>query len=234
MVVKCAHLKVFCHVGAWRGRAFSTFVYHCDVIARAQRCTLQGRWRWLKGGENDLNADNSASKIIWFDRYDLNDCGKMETDLVFVSGAMGWTRHHALVGLPGSALRAEWRAAPLLRGGASDHSSWRNNVINSYSHTLSLVLVVTCGPAAVLSTFSHGAATDMVTGTGYSGVQLSFCLVLLSTDGTAGQWGGCVSVACPMYSLNLYARYLLCDFILLTFYWQLPWCYYVLFPILMI
>ena len=34
-VVKCVHLKVFLHVGAWRGRALFTFVYNCDVIARA-------------------------------------------------------------------------------------------------------------------------------------------------------------------------------------------------------
>ena len=41
------------------------------------------------------------------------------------------------VGSPGSALRAERRATPLVRGGASNHGSWRKNVVNSYSnHTM--------------------------------------------------------------------------------------------------
>ena len=37
-----------------------------------------------------------------------------------------------IVGSPGSALRAERRATPLVRGGASNHGSWRKNVVNSY------------------------------------------------------------------------------------------------------
>ena len=37
-----------------------------------------------------------------------------------------------LVGSPGSALHAERRATPLVRGGASNHGSWRKNVVNSY------------------------------------------------------------------------------------------------------
>ena len=50
----------------------------------------------------------------------------------------------------------------------------------------------------------HGGATAMVAGTGYSGLELSSCLVLQSTDGKAGQRGGHTSVAYPMYNLNLY------------------------------
>ena len=37
------------------------------------------------------------------------------------------------VGSPGSVLRAERRATPLVRGGASNHGSWRKNVVNSYT-----------------------------------------------------------------------------------------------------
>ena len=33
----------------------------------------------------------------------------------------------------GVALPAERRATPLVRGGASNHGSWRKNVVNSYS-----------------------------------------------------------------------------------------------------
>ena len=84
---KCVHLKVFLHVGAWRGRALFPFAYHCDVIARAERRTLRGRRRWLEAGDTDLTADNSASKITQFDCYNLNDRDKMEIDHYFAPGA---------------------------------------------------------------------------------------------------------------------------------------------------
>ena len=44
----------------------------------------------------------------------------MEIDHVFASGAA-------------KELRAEQRATPLVRGGASNHGSWRKNVVNSYT-----------------------------------------------------------------------------------------------------
>ena len=53
----------------------------------------------------------------------------------FVHQERGWMRHHAFVGSPGSVLRAEWRATPLVCGGVSNHGSWRKNMVNSYIPT---------------------------------------------------------------------------------------------------
>ena len=54
----------------------------------------------------------------------------MEIDHVFASGAVvGRATTHSWG-------RPERRATPLVRGGASNHGSWRKNVVNSYNHTL--------------------------------------------------------------------------------------------------
>ena len=52
----------------------------------------------------------------------------MEIDHVWGSEA-----HKALVGLPGCTQRAERRATPLVRGGATNRGSWLKNVVNPYS-----------------------------------------------------------------------------------------------------
>ena len=41
-----------------------------------------------------------------------------------------------LVGSRGSARNAEQQATPLLRGGASNHGSWRKTVVNFHSTTI--------------------------------------------------------------------------------------------------
>ena len=109
--VKCVHLKVFLLVGAWRGRALFTFVYHCNVIPRAKRRTLWGRQHWLEAGDTDLTTDNSASNITWFDCHDLNDRGRMEIDHVFSSGAVaGLATMHST----GDPTRVWWSVQPRL------------------------------------------------------------------------------------------------------------------------
>ena len=45
----------------------------------------------------------------------------------------GWTRHHARVGSPVAPRAARSRATPRVRGGASNHGSWRKNVVNFHS-----------------------------------------------------------------------------------------------------
>ena len=59
----------------------------------------------------------------------------MEIDHVFASGALvGRATMHSLGRLaPGC---AERRATLLVRGGASNHGSWRKNVVNFYSRLL--------------------------------------------------------------------------------------------------
>ena len=66
-------------------------------------------------GDTDSTASDSVWIITRFECYNLNDRGRM------------------IVGSPGSALRAERRATPLVRGGASNHGSGRKNVVNSYN-----------------------------------------------------------------------------------------------------
>ena len=80
--------------------------------------------------------DNPATKITWFDSYDLHDRGRMEIDHIFALGAVvgrATTHSWGLVGSPGSAVRAEQRATQLVCGGASNHGSWRKNLVNSYN-----------------------------------------------------------------------------------------------------
>ena len=67
-IVKCDYLKVFIHVGVWRGRALFTFV----------------TWGWWY----QFNAGNFVKQITRFDCYNLNDRGRMEIDHVFASGAV--------------------------------------------------------------------------------------------------------------------------------------------------
>ena len=64
--------------------------------------------------------DNPASISIWFDSYDLNDCGRMEIDHVFASGAVvgratthSWG-HRAPCDVTGNPTRAWWLVQPQL------------------------------------------------------------------------------------------------------------------------
>ena len=65
-----------------------TFIYHCDVITHGVCIATRFPRKAALTGDADLIADNSASKIIWYNCYDLNDHGRMEIDHVFVSGAL--------------------------------------------------------------------------------------------------------------------------------------------------
>ena len=72
----------------------------------SQRRTLRSRRRWLEAGDTDLTANNSTSKITWFDCYYLNDRGNWNCNgncPRFCVRSRGWTRYHALVGSPGCA-----------------------------------------------------------------------------------------------------------------------------------
>ena len=54
----------------------------------------------------------------------------------FCVRSRGWTRHHARVGSPVAPRTARSRATPRVRGGASNHGSWRKNVVNFHSTTI--------------------------------------------------------------------------------------------------
>ena len=95
-VVKCDHLKVFLLMGAWRGGALFTFVYHCDFIARVWRCTLRGRRCWLQAGDTEITADNSALNLTCLIATTWMIALEWKLTTLCVR-SRGWTRHHANV-----------------------------------------------------------------------------------------------------------------------------------------
>ena len=48
----------------------------------------------------------------------------------------GWTRHHARMGSHVAPRASRSRATPRVRDGASNHGSWRKNVVNFHSTTI--------------------------------------------------------------------------------------------------
>ena len=65
---------------------------------------------WLEDGDTDLSADNSASKITWFDSYKLNDHGRMDIDHVLRQEP---TRRHKRMWTEWSSLQEDARGCGL-------------------------------------------------------------------------------------------------------------------------
>ena len=105
---------VYVRLPLWRHRA-------CIATYSPGKAALTGSW-WY-----GFNCGWITIKITRLDCYDQNDRGRMEIDHAFAPGAVvGRATTHSWG-------RAEQRVTPLLRGGASNHGSWRKNVVNSYN-----------------------------------------------------------------------------------------------------
>ena len=91
----CSLLKVFLHMGGWRGHAvyirLPLWCHHaCIAMYSPRKAALTWSW-WYR-----FICGWFCLKITQFDCYDVNDRGWMETDHVFASGALiGWATMHS-------------------------------------------------------------------------------------------------------------------------------------------
>ena len=109
-----------------------------------------------------MQRDVLSGEITWFDYYDLNDRGRMETGHIFASGAVVWTLHHARVGLPVPAPVAQrqrdsrWEATSVL-GTMAIAIGAKSKSKSKFKYTMPL----TCGAASTYKKITHGCCYDI-------------------------------------------------------------------------